>query len=100
MSSSTMFSLLKRRSRPQSPTPSSTSTPASEPVDHSSELDPPAKMPFHFPSVHSFTNIAHQVRDVMKHYKHEHESEAHQVCFASHLAHSVDQLTSVTTDLP
>ncbi|KAF5330345.1 hypothetical protein D9619_005483 [Psilocybe cf. subviscida] len=79
MSSSSMFSLLKRRPRPQSPAPSSNSVSASEPAEHSSELDPPPKMPFHFPSVHSFTNIAHQVRDAMKHYKHEQESEAHQI---------------------
>lgn len=33
----------------------------------------------HVPHVQSFSNIVDQVRDVMKHYKHEKESEAHQV---------------------
>jgi len=36
-------------------------------------------MHFHLPHVHSFTSIVDQVKDVMKHYKHEKESEAHQV---------------------
>ena len=36
-------------------------------------------MHFHLPRVQSFTHIVDQVRDVMKHYKHEKESEAHQV---------------------
>ncbi len=37
-------------------------------------------MHFHLPRVQSFTNVMDQVRDVMKHYKHEKESEAHRVC--------------------
>lgn len=37
-------------------------------------------MHFHIPRVQSFTNIVDQVRDAMKHYRHEKESEAHQVC--------------------
>ena len=36
-------------------------------------------MHFHLPQVTSFTDLVHQVKDVMKHYKHEKESEAHQV---------------------
>jgi hypothetical protein len=36
-------------------------------------------MHFHLPQVSSFTNLVHQVKDVMKQYKHEKESEAHQV---------------------
>jgi hypothetical protein len=36
-------------------------------------------MHFHLPHVQPFSNIVEQVRDVMKHYKHEKESEAHQV---------------------
>ncbi|RDB21198.1 Aspartate aminotransferase [Hypsizygus marmoreus] len=36
-------------------------------------------MHFHLPRVKSFTNIVDQVRDAMKHYKHEKESEAHQI---------------------
>lgn len=39
-------------------------------------------MHFHLPrtkSTKSITNLASQVLDAMKHYKHEHESEAHQV---------------------
>jgi len=36
-------------------------------------------MHFHLPQVSSFTNLVHQVKDVMKHYKHEKESEAHQI---------------------
>jgi aspartate/methionine/tyrosine aminotransferase len=36
-------------------------------------------MPFHLPQVQSFTDIVHQFKDVMKHYKHEKESEAHQI---------------------
>jgi len=39
-------------------------------------------MHLHFPQlprVKSFTDVVEQVRDVMKHYKHEKESEAHQV---------------------
>lgn len=37
-------------------------------------------MHFHLPRVQSFTGIVEQVRDAMKHLKHEKESEAHQVC--------------------
>jgi hypothetical protein len=40
-------------------------------------------MHFHLPRVQSFTGIVDQVRDVMKHYKHEKESEAHQVGWTS-----------------
>jgi len=36
-------------------------------------------MHFHIPRVKSFTHIVDQVRDAMKHYKHEKESEAHQI---------------------
>ncbi|KAF9527035.1 pyridoxal phosphate-dependent transferase [Crepidotus variabilis] len=36
-------------------------------------------MLFHLPHVKSFTNVVDQVRDVIKHYKHEKESEAHQI---------------------
>ncbi|KAF8798126.1 PLP-dependent transferase [Phlegmacium glaucopus] len=36
-------------------------------------------MHFHLPRVESFTHIVDQVKDVMKHYKHEKESEAHQI---------------------
>ena len=36
-------------------------------------------MHFRLPQVSSFTDIVHQVKGVMKHYKHEKESEAHQV---------------------
>jgi len=36
-------------------------------------------MHFHLPRVQSFSGLVDQVRDVMKHYKHEKESEAHQV---------------------
>jgi len=36
-------------------------------------------MHLHLPRVHSFANIVEQVRDVMRHYKHEKESEAHQI---------------------
>ena len=35
-------------------------------------------MHFHLPQVSSFTNLIHQVKDVIMH-KHEKESEAHQV---------------------
>ena len=34
----------------------------------------------HLPRVKSFANVVEQVRDVFKSYKHEKESEAHQVC--------------------
>ncbi|KAF5381067.1 hypothetical protein D9615_004105 [Tricholomella constricta] len=36
-------------------------------------------MHFHLPRVKSFTDIVEQVRDVMRHSKHEKESEAHQI---------------------
>ncbi|GLB34796.1 putative aminotransferase class I and II [Lyophyllum shimeji] len=36
-------------------------------------------MHFRLPRVTSFTNIVEQVRDAMKHYRHEKESEAHQI---------------------
>jgi hypothetical protein len=36
-------------------------------------------MHFHLPRVQSFSGIVDQVLDVMKHYKHEKESEAHLV---------------------
>jgi hypothetical protein len=36
-------------------------------------------MHFHLPRVSSFSNLVDQVRDVMRHHKHEKESEAHQV---------------------
>lgn len=36
-------------------------------------------MHFHLPRVKSFSEIVEQVRDAMRHYKHEKESEAHQV---------------------
>ncbi|KAF8911041.1 aminotransferase [Gymnopilus junonius] len=36
-------------------------------------------MHFHLPHVHSITHIVEQVRDVMKQYKNEKESEAHQI---------------------
>lgn len=39
---------------------------------------------FHLPHVTSFAHVIEQVRDALKHYKHEKESEAHQV----HRAHA------------
>lgn len=36
-------------------------------------------MHFHLPRVQSFTNLVQHVREAMHHYKHEKESEAHQV---------------------
>lgn len=45
-------------------------------------------MHFHIPRVKSFTHIVDQVRDAIKHHKHEKDSEAHQVClnFCSSIA--------------
>lgn len=49
-----------------------------EDIRHCSSISIP--MHFHLPRVQSFTGIVEQVRDAMKHLKHEKESEAHQVC--------------------
>ncbi|KAK0463590.1 pyridoxal phosphate-dependent transferase [Desarmillaria tabescens] len=45
-------------------------------------------MHFHLPRVQSFSNVMDQVRDVMKHYKHEKESEAHRI-FRQSAGHKV-----------
>ncbi|KAJ3548746.1 hypothetical protein NMY22_g1144 [Coprinellus aureogranulatus] len=53
-------------------------------------------MHFHFPHPHiDFTHIVEQVRDAMKHYKNEKDSEAHQIFrkAAGHTAHTVTPQT-------
>lgn len=101
MSPSSMFSLLKRRPRPHSTAPSSHSASAAELAEHPAGTETPPKMPFHFPQMHSFSNLANQVRDAMKHYKHEEDSEAHQVCLSGSLESLSSMLSTCNiTDLP
>jgi len=53
-----------------------------------SQKSPTMPMHFHLPRVQSFSNVMDQVRDVMKHYKHEKESEAHRI-FRQSAGHKV-----------
>lgn len=78
-------------SKPASRLPSRSGTPSiKEMVGRST-----APMHLHLPRILSVATVAHQVHEVMKHFRHEKESEAHQVSslsppFGIHLRHLPD----------